>query len=630
MEALREPAAERYEIIEQIAQGSMGAVYLARDLTTGDRVALKTLNEGGSVDDADLDRLRRLFLHEASAGSLLSHPAIVRIRDVIDEPGRAEVFLVMDYVEGSSLADVLGRPDPLPFDFVVNVVCEVAAVLDHVHAHGVVHRDIKPANILISRGGAIKVTDFGISELRGELAEELQRAGSPNYMAPERVLGTGSDYRADIWALGVVLYEMLTRRLPFQGESVAELVTRIAAEAPEALDGHGLGAIPGLQPIIDRALAKEPQDRYQFAGEIAAELKAVQSGQMKLSATLPASSIPEPATDPVHADSGEAPWASLRTALAGWLGWLLPWRRLAVVGALLALALTTLWLSIAGRPAGVTEEPVPAGVTEEQRLRFEYLALLEEARLMLERGEHEAAAELFSRAESLSPDAARIRALRDDARRQAAEEIAAEIDFEVAALVGIAEADLASGRLWDAADAVGRALELSPDHSGAQALAQTIEARHEAARVAAERARMPAAVPPPVAPPPPEPVERLRVEEPIEPPAPAPTATHSDLKIDFYSELPRGVVTVYRGESQVLRRPFRFVQKRGFMRTKGVSGGFDAQVRVKAGPSDFRIYLSLPGQETQVERLSGILPPGAIRALQVRVDGAGKLTVALH
>lgn len=627
MEALRQPRLERYEIVDQIGEGSMGTVYLARDLTTGEDVALKTLG-GTELAEADLDRLRRLLLTEASAGPLLAHPGIVGIRDLIGEPGTPEVYLVMDYVSGSSLADVLARPDPVPFDFVVRVVGEVASVLDHLHGHGVVHRDIKPANILLDADGGVKVTDFGIAELRGgDLAAELQRAGSPHYMAPERLLGTGGDYRGDIWALGVVLYEMFTRRLPFQGESVVELVTRIASEEPAPLDSHGVAVIPGLQPIVDKALVKEPDERYQFAGELATELEAVQAGQMRLSATLPAEAIPEVAEDAAEGNLTKAARQPLLPAIV--FERLDDWRRLAVLLALVALGLLGLWLSLRIGLGGwsAPEPPVPSAA---QRQRFEYLTLLEEARQLLERGDSQAAIDLFARAEALSPDTGRIRALRAEARRQAEREIAAEIELEVASLIATGEADLREGRLSSAEAAGRRVLELKPRHPEGLALVAAVEESRRAMRARVERARALAVLAEQAPPPEPEPEPTLRVEQPIRPPVAPPAPTHSDLKIDFYSKLPRGVLTVYRADSQIFRRAFRFVEKKGFLRSRGISGGFDDQVRVQAGPSDFRIYLSLPDRETQVHRISGSLPPGAIRALQVRVDADGGLSVALH
>ncbi len=628
MEAVRESRHGRYQIVGEIGRGSTGPVYLARDLSSARDVALKTLSEAGSLDDGDLEHLRRLFLNEASARALLSHPGIVQVHDLIDEPGQAEILLVMEYVAGSTLAEVLARPDPLPFDFVVNVVREVAAVLDHVHAHGVVHRDIKPANILISADAGIKVTDFGISDLGGQgLAEELKRAGSPNYMAPERVLGTGGDASVDIWALGVVLYEMLARRLPFQGESVAELVTAIAADPPAPLGSRGIAAIPGLRPIVARALAKEPQDRYSTAGELARALAAVQAGQTELSATLPAGSIP-----PVASAGGdrEAERATAGADLGLWrkrLGRLVPGRLPAAAGAVVLLALAGLWLGAGGQTPGESDSAAPGASTEGERRRFEYLALLEEAQGLLERGDQAGADELFARAEVLSPDARRIRALRDQARRQAASEVAAEIEVEVAALVGMAGADLAEGRLADAAESVRRALKLSPEHPRALALQTLIEDQRQAIRALQARARPVALAP--ASPPAPTPVTP-RIERPIQPPAASPAPTHSDLRIDFHSELARGVVTIYKAESQVFRRPFRFVEKKGFLRTRGVRGGFDEQVRVKAGPSEFRVYLSLPNRETQVRRISGILPPAGVRTLRLRVDAEGVLAVTLH
>jgi tetratricopeptide (TPR) repeat protein len=630
MEPVRHSPRGRYEILEQIGRGSMGTVYRARDVRSGRDVALKTLNDGGaSLDDRDLDRMRRLFLNEAGGGTLLSHPGIVAIYDLIDEPGSGEVFLAMELVNGHSLAEQLSRPDPVPFDFIVHVVSQVADVLDHVHAHGVVHRDIKPANILID-GWQVKVSDFGIADLYGDdLAEELGRDGTPSHMAPERVLGAGADHRADIWALGVVLYEMLTRRLPFEGESVADVVRAIACDEPTPAAEHGVRLLPGVQPILDRVLGKEPEERYQYAGEIAEDLRQVQEGQLTLSATLPALSIPEVVLSKAPPPSKPPPPEQSGGRLSDLLE---RWRLLAVaLGAVTVVALGGLLVDEPPEPA---LQSTSEASDELQLQRLEYLALLEGARQLLEAGESDAAAELFARAEVLSPDAQRIRALRDDARRQAAEEVAEEIDLEVAGLVGIGEAELEAGRLEDAESTAERALELDPEHRGALKLADAVERRRLDLQALVERLEALRTQPPVevvIATPEPEPEpEPLRIEEPIQPPTARPPSRFADLKVDFYSELPRGVITVYLEEAQILRRPFRFVEKKRFIRTKGISGGFDEQVRIDAGTSNFRIYLSLPGRETQVHRLSGVVPADTIRALRVRVDAAGELTVALN
>ena len=536
----------------------------------------------------------------------------------------------MELVPGTSLAELLSKPDPVPFDFVVDVISKVADVLDHVHAHGVVHRDIKPSNILLGSGSTVKVSDFGIADLYGgDLSDELQRDGTPSYMSPERVLGTGGDYRSDIWALGVVLYEMLTRRLPFEGESVGEVVRAVACDEPTPAVNHGIGLLPGLQPILDKALAKEPQDRYQYAGEIADDLQKVQEGQLTLSATLPALAIPDLGEPPPLPAPESLPKSSsgrnTKALLKGLLG---RWRLLAV--AMVALTVMAVGGMLAGVPPQPTVEAEPTAPDERQVRRLEYLALLEEARQLLEAGETQAAASLFAQAEALSPDARRIRALRDDARRQAAAEVSAEIDLEVAGLVGLGQDDFENDRLSDAESAAERALELDPEHVAAQQLADSVSARRRELR--AQVIKEPVAPEPVVEiviAPEPEP-EPLRIEQPIQPPEVAPVARYADLKVDFYSERPRGVVTVYREESQVIRRPFRFSEKKGFMRTKGVSGGFDEQVKIDGGAGDFRVYLSLPGKKTQVQRLSGIIPAGTIRALQIRVDADGEMTIALH
>ena len=219
----------RYEIVDEIGKGAMGVVYLARDPLIGRLVALKTFRIGYSVSDQEMDQFRARFIREAQSAGILSHANIVTIHDVVEESEDGVAFIAMEYVRGTNLKALLQGDQPLSLPFVVDVIAQIADALDYAHSRGVIHRDVKPANILITADNRVKITDFGIARIidGSNLTQEGQLLGTPNYMAPEQIQGKDVDHRADHFALGVVLYEMLTRHKPFQGENLTVVSHRI-------------------------------------------------------------------------------------------------------------------------------------------------------------------------------------------------------------------------------------------------------------------------------------------------------------------------------------------------------------------------------------------------------------------
>jgi len=273
----------RYEILEEIGKGAMGVVYLARDPLIGRQVALKTFRVGFSAKDHELVQFRSRFVREAQSAGILSHPNIVTIHDVVDEGGEGICFIAMEFVKGTNLKQLLQRPDPFGYDRLIDIVSQVAEGLDYAHSRGVVHRDIKPANILIAQDGKVKITDFGIARLdTSNLTMEGQLLGTPNYMAPEQIQGKEVDHRADIFSLGVVFYEMLTRRKPFQGENLTAVTHKIVYEPFTPAEEIIKDLPPGLTAVMTRCLEKDPNRRYPRAAEIAAELR--RSGARRLDA----------------------------------------------------------------------------------------------------------------------------------------------------------------------------------------------------------------------------------------------------------------------------------------------------------------------------------------------------------
>ena len=261
----------RYEVVAELGRGAMGVVYKATDPVIGRTVAIKTINL--TVDADERAEYEARFNQEAKAAGSLNHPAIVTIYDL----GRTDdlAYMAMEFIDGRELKDLLGPGQPLPTGRAISIAAQVAEGLGYAHQRGVVHRDIKPANIMILGDGAAKITDFGIARI--QVSDVKTRTGvllgSPKYMAPEQILGQDVDHRADIFSLGIVLYEMLTGKSPFAGNSLESLMyqtTNIAPPPPTSIDP----ALPEmLDLIVARALAKRPAERYQDARELAADLR---------------------------------------------------------------------------------------------------------------------------------------------------------------------------------------------------------------------------------------------------------------------------------------------------------------------------------------------------------------------
>ncbi|MCX6831837.1 MAG: protein kinase [candidate division Zixibacteria bacterium] len=257
-----------YRIVEKIGAGGMGEVYLAEDEQLSRQVALKFL---GTHLAASAD-CRERFQHEAQAAAKLNHPNIVTIYEVGEHQRRP--YIAMEYIRGQSLKEILAQ-GPLPPERTIEIACQICHGLTTAHEGGIIHRDIKPANIIIDDKGRVRLLDFGLAKAQdSDLPSQSETtAGTINYMAPELLTGGSITPASDIFSLGVVLYQMLTGKLPFTGEYEATIIYAIVNIEPEPLSKH-LGEVPPrLQGIIDRALGKDRLERYQQMTELLVDLK---------------------------------------------------------------------------------------------------------------------------------------------------------------------------------------------------------------------------------------------------------------------------------------------------------------------------------------------------------------------
>ncbi|UCG53430.1 MAG: protein kinase [Candidatus Latescibacterota bacterium] len=260
-----------YKIIKKIGGGGMGVVYKALDTKLGRTVALKFLPPGTTRDE----RAKKRFLHEAQAASLLDHPNICSIHE-IDETPEGQVFISMAYYEGVSLRDRISEA-PLDVREAFEIVYSVADGLVSAHGRGIIHRDIKPANVMITTDGFVKVVDFGLAKLadRTRVTRTGHTPGTLSYMSPEQVTGKEVDGRSDIWALGVLAYEALTGKLPFEGDIDAAMMFQILNEEPVSARKHRSQIPAEFETVIHKCLEKDPSRRYQTASEVVDDLAAM-------------------------------------------------------------------------------------------------------------------------------------------------------------------------------------------------------------------------------------------------------------------------------------------------------------------------------------------------------------------
>src|SRR4026208_1282558 len=263
----------RYRIVRKLGSGGMADVYLAEDEELGRRVAIKILNDRHANDESFVERFRR----EAKNAAGLSHPNIVSIYDRGEAEGT--YYIAMEYLDGRSLKELVVARGPLPIPDAIAATRQVLAALRFAHRKGVVHRDIKPHNVMADADGRLKVTDFGSARAGvSQSAEACSIIGTAQYLSPEQARGAPVDQRSDLYSIGIVLYEMLTGKTPFTGETPVEIAMKHLSDTPRPPSLLRPDIPPDLDMVVLRALAKNPDDRFQTAEEMVAELDRFAQG----------------------------------------------------------------------------------------------------------------------------------------------------------------------------------------------------------------------------------------------------------------------------------------------------------------------------------------------------------------
>lgn len=293
----------------------MGVVYLARDMRLGRLAALKTLGAKNDHEPEDDDAVLR-FRREAQLAASLSHPNIVTLYEVGYENKRF-TYLAMEYVEGESLLSMMRRVGRLPVDATCRIIDDVLQALAYAHDRGIIHRDIKPANILLSTAGPAKITDFGVARLAhsssSDITERGQLLGTPHYMSPEQIAGREIDVRSDLFSAGVVMFEMLAARKPFDGAGLTDVLYNVVNQQTPELLLVAPGTPHWAAAFVEKLLAKAPEDRFASAAAAARELRRLmilhgvereRDGESVESAFLPLSADETPTTPIMAPDLG--------------------------------------------------------------------------------------------------------------------------------------------------------------------------------------------------------------------------------------------------------------------------------------------------------------------------------------
>ena len=263
--------AERYELEELVGTGGMSSVYRAHDKLLERRVALKVLHEQYTGDGDYVERFRR----EARSVAQLSHPSIVTVIDRGEQDGRQ--FIVFEYVDGENLKALIEREGPLPEHEALGLVLQIARALSFAHQNGLVHRDVKPQNVLLDDEGRAKVTDFGIArslDVQAGITQTGTVMGTSDYIAPEQARGAKATVQTDIYSLGAVLYELLIGEVPYRGDNFVAIAMRHINEPVPSVRERRPDVSPRIEAVVQRAMAKDPRDRFQSMDDLCAELQA--------------------------------------------------------------------------------------------------------------------------------------------------------------------------------------------------------------------------------------------------------------------------------------------------------------------------------------------------------------------
>ena len=455
----------RYQLLERLGQGGMGVVYRAHDTLLERTVAVKVIS---APIDQNAD-LRERFFREARSAGQLSHRNIITIHDLGEHEGQP--YLAMEFLEGQDLQERMASPQKLSVRRKLDIAIDICEGLDYAHVHGVIHRDIKPANIFVTDGGMVKILDFGLARLvTSELTRSNMMMGTLNYMAPEQIRGERVDHRVDIFSTGVVLYELFGGKRAFEGDSFASTLYKILQESPTSLRELDPTLPVELIQIVERALAKPRDDRYQHTSDMLRELTLYRQqltvldspagGRSTPSELRRPSDVPTALTPaaPVPAVYTPTPLPAPGSAPASTPGErALPTGLIVVAVLALGVAILAIWMTSRGTqpppPPTTAAVPAPAEPSTSD--------VLQKALTAFEGEDYESAERQAESVLARDPGNEAARSLRDRARASKA---------AVAGGLEKARKLVAAGRFEEASRAAGEVLSVAPGNREAAAI----------------------------------------------------------------------------------------------------------------------------------------------------------------
>lgn len=624
----------RYEIVGELGKGAMGLVYLAKDPLIGRQLAIKTFRVGLSAGDQEMEQFKARFLREAQSAGILSHPNIVTIHDVVVDPN-GDFFIAMEYVKGNDLKRLMQKQGRLDLKFVLDIVAQIADGLDYAHSKGVVHRDIKPANIIITDDKQAKITDFGIARVdASNLTTEGQLLGTPNYMAPEQIQGKEVDHRSDLFSLGVMFYELVTGKKPFQGENLTQVTHRIVFEPFPDPKRFVPGLPDSLIRVMAKALAKDPVERYGRASEISQALRLVLNPPKPSHSSIGSSGSFLGDGDDVTGDvnnmtmTSAAAHEALRPPTTGVVP-VMPTptsalppppvqekapsssAKLAIVaGALVALLAVAVVLAMAFRGDPAAESAVER-VDPEEELRARFEPHMEAGRRLLEDGDADGALLEIEKAMAIAPDNRRIRTLKAQAEQMAAGLAGEDPDqARIAYLLTAARNAIAQRDYKSAMRQAEAVLQIDEGHREGQDLLKEAEEGQQRKEQVRDRLRNKPAVN--------VPSDSGTQPTTARPTPPAAVAT-TQVQIVFQAELREGRVTVFAGPDRLLQENFKFGRGGGQLPTTSHA--------LPSGTVKFNVYTRPKDSQTRTTELEVDLPSGGEATLNITLLRDGRVRV---
>lgn len=645
----------RYEIVRELGKGAMGVVYLAKDPVIGRLVALKTIRIGAHADDDETKEFQQRFIREAQAAGILNHPSIVTVHDIGQDDTSGVSFIAMEYVEGNNLKEVLSQGRALTFEQIGDIIAQVADAIDFAHAKGIVHRDVKPANIILLEGHRAKITDFGIAKIAtgaANLTTTGQFLGTPNYMAPEQIKGAPVDGRTDIFSLGICLYECLTRRKPFGGDSLTSISYKIVHEPFPPLHEINPQIPEAFEDVVSHCLAKDPAKRYQRGRDLAVALRTALRGERPVRPSDPMleevtmvtrdrvamptvevpfpeameSSSPSINTKPAPGTPvAKAPVAQrLRTTLTN-VRALPAWRR-RVAPPIFFGIVAILVMGLIGAVAAIRSKNVPVPVVDgaaesraarERRLRAEGAALLQQGRVTDAYAKYEELSRLAPKSPFVTLMMERLNAMRmrDELSKQQLAR-ARQIFDEGKALFDAKQFPAAIEKFNESFSINPSAIETGDYLKLAQQEQQKVEEAKAAARAARTTSKTASTTTPP----------QGRNETATTTTVAAVPAGPTQLTTTFTHPFTEGGIIVRAGGDVVVNEPlFEMKKRNAFSRTRPVPKAVSVTHSFPAKNADVSIWVTVPGQQIKEYKvLQFRFQPGTTHRLVVRYDVASK------